>query len=115
MWAPEGQGHPVAGALIGFCLGAAIAAGANADKGGRVGAALGGATLGALLGVAVGHSAFVFHVRRPYRGSSWPDPDEAAHVPHRNRSSQQAASMKPSPPNLAVGEDTRSQPSAEAR
>jgi len=112
MWASGGPSHPVAGALIGFCLGAAISAGANADKGGRVAAAFGGVAVGALLGAAVGHSASVFHVRRPYR-SSWPDPDEAAQAPHRKRSHQLAASVNPAPPNQAVGAEAQSRPSAE--
>jgi hypothetical protein len=108
-WASGGPGHPVAGALVGFCLGAVVAAGANADKGGRVAAAFGGATLGALLGAALGH------VRRPYRGSSWPDPDEAAQAPtHRRRSPQRTSSVSPAPPNLSANAAAPLQPSAEA-
>jgi hypothetical protein len=114
MWASGGHGHPVAGALIGFCLGAVIAAGANADKGGRVAAAFGGASIGALLGAAVGHSASVFRVRRPCRGISWPDPDQAARAPHRGRSPQQAASANSAPPDVAASVDAPSQPSSEA-
>lgn len=113
MWAPGGAGHPVAGAIIGFCLGAVTASAANADKGGRVAAAFGGAAVGALLGAAVGHSTSVFH-RSPYRGS-WPDPDEAAQAPpHHRRSPLQLSSMSPAPPNLSASAAAPLQPSAEA-
>jgi hypothetical protein len=108
MWASGGVGHPVAGGIIGFCLGAFVAAGANADKGGRVAAAFGGATVGALLGAALGH------VRRPYRGSSWPDPDEAAQAPHRKRSPRSTDSVRPDPPNLSASAAAPLQTSAEA-
>jgi hypothetical protein len=113
MWASEGIGHPVAGGIIGFCLGAVVAAGANADKGERVAAAFGGAAVGALLGAAVGHSTSVFH-RRPYRGGSWPDPDEAAQAPHRKRSPLPTGSARPAPPNLSASATAPLQPSAEA-
>ena len=101
MWAPAGTGHPVAGALIGFCLGAVVAGAATTDKGGRVAAALGGAAVGALLGAAVGHSTSVFH-RRRYHGGSWPDPDEAAQAPHRKRSPLPTGSARPAPPDLSA-------------
>jgi hypothetical protein len=114
MWAPGGAGHPVAGALIGFCLGAVAAGAANTDKGGRVVAAFGGAAVGALLGAAVGPSTSVFH-RGLYRGSSWPDPDEAAQAsPHRRRSPMRTASMRPAPAELSAGTAAPLQPSAEA-
>ena len=108
MWTSGGIGHPVAGGIIGFCLGAVVSAGANADKGGRVAAAFGGAAAGALLGIALGH------VRRPYRGSSWPDLNEAAQTPYRKRSPLPTASASPAPPNLSAGAAAPLQPSAEA-
>jgi hypothetical protein len=113
MWVPGGTGHPVAGALIGFCLGAVASSAANADKGGRVAAALGGAAVGALLGAAVGHSTSVFH-RRRYHGGSWPDPDEAAaQAPHRKRSPLPTGSARPAPPDLSANAAAPLKPSAE--
>jgi hypothetical protein len=108
LWASGGIGHPVAGGIIGFCLGAIVAAGANADKGGRVAAAFGGAAVGALLGIALGH------IRRPYRGSSWPDPDEAAETPHPHRSPRATSSVSPAPPNLLASAATQLPPSTQA-
>jgi hypothetical protein len=108
MWASGGVGHPVAGGIIGFCLGAFVAAGANADKGGRVAAAFGGATVGALLGAALGH------VRRSYPSGSWPDPDEAAQARHRTHSPLATGALRPDPPNLSASAAAPLQTSAEA-